>query len=168
MTPQTAVACLVEILETRSEFTQDEVYQAMVDAGVPESVADRAFKFTQIAWGRVFLDGMGIKFSQDYLCFNGAGEVLESGQLADEPYFIAAMAAAKRLPPPAGLPRLALMSSVLRAVNDALNAGSKPEDLVTGPAALFMEPATPQGMKRAARMLSERVGAHKKPWWRFW
>jgi hypothetical protein len=172
----------VDILDTPAEFTEDQVYAAMVDAGIPGPVADRAYKFTQIAWGRVFLDGLGVQFAPDYLCFDAAGEVIESGKIANQPYFVAAMAAARRQPPPAGLPRMALMSADVRTVNQALNSGSKPEDLVTGPSALFMEPPTPAGMEKVRRLLRERLSAvsrrsgseagqsasGKKPWWWFW
>lgn len=169
MTPEAAVACLVDILASRAEFTEDELYAAMADAGVPEPVADRAYKFTQIAWGRVFLDGLGVKFAPDFLCFNGRGEIIESGLLAEQSYFVAAMTAANRHPPPAGMPQFALMSSDVSAVNSALKAGSKPENLVTGPSALFMEPPTQAGIEKAQRLLSERMAAPaKKPWWRFW
>lgn len=180
MTPEAAVACLVDTLATRAEFTEDEVYTAMADAGIPAPVADRAYKFTQIAWGRVFLDGLGINFAPDYLCFNAAGEVIETGQLVEQPFFMAAMAAARRRPQPVGLPRFAQMSADVNAVNSALNNGSKPEDLVTGPSTLFMEAPTPAGLDRARRLLSERTSAAspssgsdmreptKKPWWRLW
>jgi len=169
VTPEAAVARLVDILAARADFTEDDLYAAMADAGVPDPVADRAYKFTQIAWGRVFLDGLGVKFAPDYLCFNGRGEVIESGLLAAQPYFVAAMAAAQRDPPPSGLPRFAVMSADVSAINSALNAGSKPGNLVTGPSALFMEPPTEAGIETARRLLSERVAAPaKKPWWRFW
>lgn len=96
LTPEAAVARLVEIIATRPEFDEDEVYAAMADAQIPRRIADRAYKFTQIAWAHVFLDGLGVSLAPDYLCFNAAGEVTESGQLAQQPYFVAAMDAARR------------------------------------------------------------------------
>lgn len=169
MTPEAAVAKLTEILAERPEFTEDEIYQALEQAGVPDGVADRAYKFTQIAWGRTLLDGLGVRFSPEYLCFNAEGECIESGQLAEEPYYTAALKAAAQQPPPAGLPHLAMMSADFGVVNSALNGGSNPKDLVTGPAALFMEYPTAAGMEKAQRILNERLGPEtKKPWWRFW
>ncbi len=93
MTPRAAVARLVELIDTDADFMEEDVYAAMAQAGVPASTADRAFKFTQIAFGRVFLDGMGIRFPPDYLCFNAAGDVIESGLLAEQPFFVAATTA---------------------------------------------------------------------------
>src|SRR5690349_20066983 len=54
------------------------------------AVADRAYKFAQIVWGRAFLAGLGARLSPDYLGFNSAGEVIEAGRLEEEAYFAAA------------------------------------------------------------------------------
>jgi hypothetical protein len=181
MSPETAVARLAEIIAARNEFTEDDVYTAMAAAGIPDANADRAYKFTQTAWARGFLTGLGIRFSNDYLCFNGAGEVIESGELPDQPYFAAAAQILPRYAKTPGFQRLALMSAEVNAVNDLLNAGSKPEDVVMSPAAFFMEAPTPTGMTRAQQLLSVRASGGrrtvadqpgaasvKKPWWKFW
>lgn len=174
MTPDAAVACLAEIVVSRAEFSEHEIYQAMGTAGVPEPIADRAYKFTQIAWGRVFLDGMGVRSPPDFLCFNAEGDVAESGQLAEEPYFVAAMQLAKQHSQSPGFIRLALMSADVNAVNSLLNQGSKPENLATSRAAFFLEPPTAVGMEKASRTLSQQFASTKtpakrnKPWWRFW
>lgn len=180
VSPESAVARLADIVAARREFTEDEVYAALADAGVPDALADRAYKLTQIAWGRAFLDGLGVRFSPDYVCFNAAGEVIESGPLADEPCFAAASRLAPRYAGAPGFGWLALMSSDVHAVNSALNAGSQPEDLVTAPAFVFLEPPTAAGMENAQRVISQRMAAlagpsttakpasaPRKPWWRF-
>lgn len=181
MTPEAAVARLAEIVSARAGFTEDDVYAALADAGVSDPVADRAYKFTQTAWGRASLDGLGVWFGTDYLCFNGAGEVIESGQLAEQPYFAAAARLAPRYARSPGFKAFALMSADVNAVNSALHAGSKPENLAMGPAAFFLESPTPAGMAKARQLLSQRASARKrddavdsrpaagkKPWWRFW
>jgi hypothetical protein len=179
--PETAVAWLADVIAGRDDFTEDDLYAALAEAGVPDSVADRAFKFTQTAWGRAFLDGLGVQFPADYLCFNGAGEVAESGLLADEPYYVAAAALARRYAGSPGFTKFAHMSADVAAINDALHAGSKPEDLAGGPAAFFTEPVTRAGMDKVQRLLAQRAAAGVasgpevprpaptgKPWWRFW
>jgi hypothetical protein len=157
MTPEQAVAYIIKITADIPEFFDDDVYDAMFEAGVPDEIADRAFKFTQIAWGRVCLDDLGVKSDPGYLCFNADGEIIESGLLAEEPYFIAAMAAAQRSPLPAGLVRMALMSADVHAANEQFNAGSKAEDLITGPQALFMEAPNPGAVEKAQQVLRERI-----------
>src|SRR6266540_2237247 len=96
VSPESAVAWLADIVAARPEFTEDEVYAAMADAGVPDSLADRAYKFTQVAWGRAFLAGLSVQFSPEYVCFNGSGKVVETGRLADERCFAAASRLAQR------------------------------------------------------------------------
>lgn len=181
MTPDDVVARLADIVATRTVFTEDDVYDAMSRAGVRDRDADLAYKFTQTAWGRVFLDGLGVQFGTEYLCFNGAGEVVESGVLTTQPHFIAAQRLAPRYASSPGFMHLALMSAEVNTVNSMLNAGSKPENIETGPAAFFLGPATPAGMEEAQRLLTQRMSAgpadeqrarrhvaDRKPWWRFW
>jgi hypothetical protein len=168
MTPEAAVARLFDIIAGRTEFTEDTVYAAMGESGVPGPVADRAYKFAQIACGRQLLSGMDISFSSDYTCFNAAGDAIESGRLAEQPYFAAATAAVGRYVGTPGFKRLALMAAEVHAVNELLNKGSRPEDLATSAPVLFMEPPTLAGMERVRQQLSQGVGRSKKPWWRFW
>jgi hypothetical protein len=159
MTPEAAVARLAEIVAAGGEFTEDGVYDGMAQAGLPGAVADRAYKFTQTAWARAVLGGMGVRFPPDYLCFDGQGELIECGPLDQEPYFVAAL----RLVPPyarsPGFSRLVRMSADFSAVNSALHAGSKPENLAMGPAAFFLEAATPAGVARARQVIAERAKA---------
>jgi hypothetical protein len=181
VSPETAVAWLADIVAAWDEFTEEEVYSAMADAGVADAVADRAYKFTQLAWGRALLAGLGVRFSPEYVCFNASGEVVESGRLTDERCFAAASRLAERYASTPGFKRLALMSADVNAVNNALHRGSKPEDLVTAPAFLFLEAPTAAGMEKAQGVIAqyvdalpqpsraaERKPASAKPWWRFW
>jgi hypothetical protein len=71
---------------------------------------------------RRFLDGLGVPLGSDYLCFNAAGDVIESGQ------------------------QFVLMSADVNTVNNALHAGSKPGNLVMGPAAFFTAAPTSAGL----------------------
>jgi hypothetical protein len=174
MTPEAAVAKLAEIAVARSEFSEDDIYAALAAAGLPDPMADRAYKFTQTAWGRSFLAGLGVQFSPEYVCFNASGEEIESGRLDDEPFYAAACALAKQYAKSTGFQRLALMSADVRAINELLNKGSKAKDLVTSPAILFLEAPTVAGMEKARLRIAQHMAAlpkansRKKPWWRFW
>ena len=171
VSPDTAVAWLADILASWDAFTEDGVYSALADAGAPGALADRAYKFTQVAWGRSLLAGLGVQFSPGYVCFDASGKVIESGRLGGEPCFAAASRLAKRYADAPGFKRLALMSADVHAVNEALNKGSKAADLVTTPAFLFLEAPTATGMENARRVIDQHMNAKPapaKPWWRFW
>jgi hypothetical protein len=177
VTPEEAVAHLASIVGARKEFSADDIYAAMATDGIPEAVADRAYKFTQIAWGQAFLANLGVRFAPNYFCFNSAGEVTESGLLNEEPFFCAALQVAKQ-PRSPGFARFAAMSADVSAVNAALHAGSRPENLVTDPPAIFLEAPTPDGISKARRFLAAWRGSQNrvplessspnKPWWRLW
>ena len=162
MTPEAAVARLAEIVAKSGDFTEDDIYASLAKAGVPDASADRAYKFTQTAWGRAVLAGKGVRFPPDYLCFDGRGEVIESGQLAQEPYFVAAMRLAPQYAKSPGFSRLVRMSADFGAVNSALQRGSKPGNLAMGPAAFFLEAATPEGVARAQKALAERAASARR------
>jgi hypothetical protein len=183
VSPETAVAWLADIVAPQHEFTQEDVFAAMTEAGVPDSLADRAYNFMQTAWARPVLADLGVQFSSEYVCFNASGEVVESGRLADEPCFAAASQLVRRYAGTPGFRRLALLSADIEAVNAALRQGSRPEGLVTAPAFVFLEAPTRRGMKNARRVIDEHVASLKRrgsreaqqaairparPWWRFW
>src|SRR5690348_12088528 len=90
MKPEQAVLELCTILKASPTASENEIYLALSQAGVPEPLADRTYKFTQIAWGRILLHDLGITFSDEYICFNANGDVTETGQLRQEPSFAAA------------------------------------------------------------------------------
>jgi hypothetical protein len=129
VTPVAAVTRLAEIVAASPELTEDEVYEALAAASVPEVLADRAYKFTQIAWGRVFLDGMGIDFPPDYSYTTINGDEEGEALLADEPCYNAALRLAPRYRHTPAFEPLALSSAEVLTVNDALERGSRPEDL---------------------------------------
>lgn len=172
MTPEQAVNQLVAIVVGNPALGADEIYEAMAKAGAPDDVADRAYKLMQIAWGRAFLDGLGLRFPSDYFCLNAAGQIVESGQLEEEPFFTAARHLVTEHRQSEGFAHFAKMSADVNAINAALHAGSKPENLALAPPAIFIEDPTPEGLARAREEIRRRLSAlhesPKKPWWRFW
>lgn len=155
MTPEEAITQLAEIVSANHEASEDDIYRALADAGMPDELADKGFKFTQIAWGRVFLSGRGIAFSDDYLWLDASGSLVESGQLSKEPFYIAASQLAEKYVLTPAFARLALTSADVYAVNDALTAGASLENLVTGPTCLFAAEPTEEGMERARETLEQ-------------
>jgi hypothetical protein len=180
VTPEMAVAQLIEIMNANAnpDFSEDDIYEAMAQRNIPFGFADRAFKFTQIACGRVFLNGMGIKFSPDYFCLDAWGNILDSGELSENTYFIAALQSIPKSFSVNAFKWFAMTGAEFNAVNSALNNGSKPEDLTTASPILFMEFPTEEGLQRSRQLITESItrlkesdvknSARSKPWWRFW
>ena len=166
MSPSGLVRRLFEHLAAHPEATTDETYAALAAHGSAPGAIDRAYKFAQVASGQSLVRRLGVTVSSDYLCLDGQGNVVEEGKLADEPHFAVAMELMTSPPPK----RLALTSSDVNAVNAALHAGSRPENLSTGPAIIFLEEPTAEGLARGKRELDARLGKKngRKPWWRFW
>ncbi|MEZ6108708.1 MAG: hypothetical protein R3B96_22160 [Pirellulaceae bacterium] len=157
MTPIQAIESLADVLEdSPSPFTEDDVYAGLEACGVPTAMADRAYKFALLAAGRQFLGPLGITFMDDYVCFDAAGKVIESGNVTEESF---SWPPGSRVTPSEigakPFREFALMSADVNAVNNALNADA-PARLKTAPAFLFLEPPTDAGWARAWAMSSAR------------
>jgi hypothetical protein len=120
----------------------------------PEAVA--AMRFIPLALGRaILLEGLGIALPDSYLLVNG--DAREERKLADEKFFSATAWLAPQLGADYGagvVGKVALLSSEVQAVNAALNAGSRPEDLVTSLPVVLWEAGVDD--------------APPRPWWKFW
>ena len=177
MTPDAAVSRLAELVAARPGLTEGETLDVLEAEGMPPDLANRAYKFALYAWGRVLLEGSGVRSSPDYICFDADGRVAESGRIADEPCYAAAARLAPRCAGGPGFAEFAVQSSEVHALNDALRSGSRPEDLVSAPAATFLEPPTEEGFARARRHLASLIDVPpplveqaiaRRPFWRFW
>ncbi|MCP4130839.1 MAG: hypothetical protein GY754_07640 [bacterium] len=142
---------------SKPETTVDEIYESLESAGIPPERVDRLIKFTQVAWGRVFLSEMGITFSNEYFCFGADGTVTESGQLDTETFFAYATTNVDRYKSSQAFKFLALTSADAHCVNDALNDGAKAEDLETAPAFLFLEEPDDAGLEKAQEFIAQQM-----------
>ena len=170
MNPEETVSALADIFDSLSSLTEDATYERMHAIGLPDRDADRAYKFTQIACGRLLLEGIVGRFHDEYFWLNASGETVESGRIQDEPYFSAAATLLRtRSCPWAG--NLGAMSADVAAINQLLKRGSKPGNLETGPSVLFLEMPTEEGMRKAGQLTLRDLRAPIRParaWWQFW
>jgi hypothetical protein len=152
---ETAVQAAIRLL---AEGEADNFIIILMEAeGVTAPVAERALAFVPLAFGRMLLSGMGIKFADECLMAHGGSTV--TLPLKAIPVYQAALAAAQRSQSAAEFSPVALRSSEVSAVNHTLNNGSHPQDLILGPPALTRIEAT-----------EEEIAAAKKPkrkWWPF-
>lgn len=180
---QTSVQWLADLVADWPDFTQEEIVAAVENTGADRGLATRAYFLTQVAWTQSVMAKLGVKFSPEYLCADSAGEIIETGLLAKEPYFAAAQELAPKYTGYPGFKHLVLMSADTAAIKNALRGGSNPENLVTGPTVLLLQNTTAAGMEKVNQMLRERMNVRKskehspvpksepkptKPWWRFW
>jgi len=139
----------------------DALHDALSRAGVADRMADDVAALMPIAFGRELMDGMGVEFSPEYAAPGSDGEVRIAGSLAEHPVYAAAAALA------AGMVAnrqggedfvsVAVWSAEFAAVNEALNAGSNPADLVSAPPVIVCHgPAAGQ------------PDTAKRPWWKPW
>ena len=172
MTPEEIVTALVSAA-SKSDADKDSIVAGIETAGSTFEEATTAYNFIQVAWGRCFLDGMGITFSDRYYLFNGDGDLCESGNLADREIYAHAVSVAESHKGSAAFELMAFTSAEMNSVNAALNGGSKPENLVTTPACFFLSQPTESAVEKVGRMLEEEMrrnapAAPRKPWWKFW
>jgi hypothetical protein len=162
MTAEQLVARIAAAFDVTAPPSDGAVIDNLIKSGVGDRQADVAVKLVQIACGRIFLDGLGIKFSDDYLCFDAHGKVVESGRLSQHPVFAAAMERMNSAP--LAVKYLAVMSADVQTVNKMMQKGSDPSSLATGPSALFVEVPTEAGLATARQMISETLKtSHKAP-----
>jgi len=177
-TPEAAVDTLARLLDARAPISQSDAVDALIAAGIPAEIADRAYRFTQIAWGRVLLDGLGIGFAPDYMFLNPHGKVLETGLLDDDPCYQAALKLAPTYRQAPAFRAIAPTSSEVNAINSMLNQGSKPENLQLTTAFFFLGDPSPIGLTRVRQLIHgqaktelAKLGKTPKwirPWWQFW
>jgi hypothetical protein len=173
--------------------TTDAAAALLESRGVPPGLVDRLEPFVPLALGRALVGDMGPKFSADYLRVRADGGA-ERLRLMREPVFARTSALVPELmsgelAEPART--LALAGSEIHAFNAALNAGSKPYNLVLFPPVIPDRGAGPELVDRAVRQLHEQpppprqppgpprrtesppATPHEekkraRPWWRFW
>ena len=152
---ETAVAAAIRLL---AEGEADNFIVVLMETeGVTAPVAERAVAFVPLAFGRLLLSGMGITFAEE--CLMAHGESTVTLPLKTIPVYQAALAAAQQSQSAAEFSPVALRSSEVAAVNNALNNGSQPQKLILGPPVLTGVEAT-----------EEEIAAAKKPkksWWPF-
>lgn len=173
-TTDEAIGQFAKAIELSPDATDGDLINTLASNGVVESVAERVVRFTPVAFGRQLLDGLGITFSDEYWRFDAMGKVVQSGNLSEDDVFTAATTTAPTFTQSPSFQTIALSSSEVSAVNQALNGGSNPADLVAGPVVIFDEQPTPMGITRAqdriqASLQSEASpNAPDKPWWKVW
>jgi hypothetical protein len=161
MTADELVVSIAAVFDDDNPPGDVAVVKALVESGVPERQADIAVKLVQIACGRILLDGLGIQFSDLYLCFDSQGREVERGALSRHAVFTAALV--RMMSAPRALELLAITSAEVQTVNTLLHQGADPADLMTGPSALFVEVPTEAGLAAGNAVVMEMLKKRVNP-----
>lgn len=164
---------LLAVAASEPEASDCSWYQALVADNVSPSVAERLIAFVPIAFGELLL--AEAKHSPAYRLMNGGQPGPERKLMSEPAYAIAKEMADRVTNDPvqrAGLEALALRSACVNAANDALNRGSRLENLHFTPSVVFLgrfspEPASAPAEPAPSPGETSPAGAGK-PWWKFW
>jgi hypothetical protein len=157
--------------------SDEELLSGLCSLGLPADQALEAVRFIPIAFARHFLDGMGITFSERYWVFSPAGKEVSSGSLTSNPIFHMASELAPKLLTKPAIEQIVFRSAEANSVNQALNSGSKSQNLQLAPVVLFTGTPTAMGLELAQSKISsflrnelakEPIVQAKKSWWRIW
>ena len=140
------VESTVKIFRANPHLDADEILQLIIDTGVERRLAIHLVALLPLAYGRVLLSDTGALFPNTYLCLGKPGK----GRLDELPLWGEAIAFAQNDAEP--FFPIASRSPEVRAADQALRDGKKPESLVWAPPA-FLWPIEPipglgEGAKR--------------------
>jgi hypothetical protein len=155
MNVATAIRLAVPILAEHGRTDSGLVAVWLIRAGLSRQHAHDAERFIPLAFGRQILAGMGVELPDSYIRVRAVDGRREEKPLAEEPFYRDALKAAPILGSELGgdvFTNVALLSSELQAVNEALNAGASPEGLVASPPLIEWN----------------RPPSSPPPWWKFW
>jgi hypothetical protein len=126
----------VAALHRLQDRSDADIVRDLVSQGASAADAERLVDFAPIAFGRPVLEKLGVRASDEGVIVGADGE--RTFRLVDDPIFADALALARAAYTQGSMPAdvfkaLALRGAELRAVNDALTAGSRKEDLALSP-----------------------------------
>lgn len=164
MTVSEAVRRAVPVFISNPDADVYDIRAGLVGAGIPTDLAADIVDFLPLAVARAMMDGMGIRFADEYVRQAPGGRVLGRKKLDDEPVYREGMAIAGELSGIGDETFVALVrrSPEYRAVSKALDAGADPASLEYDPPTLTAagdDRRFPGGLPG---------GQTTKAWWQFW
>ena len=131
---QETVRLAVALLTQHPPLDDAGVVELLVQSGVALPTAHDLTAFVPLGFTRALLGTSGVTFQPTYVRIHPHTQTPTRYRLADEPIFVAAYALGQQMMAPgsdrAHFFAVAGRSAEMRALNQALHAGSKIEDLV--------------------------------------
>lgn len=151
-----AIRRAVPVLAQYGTVDEDIRRVWLIRNGLSRAEAEMAVRFIPLAFAREILAGTGVTLSDTYIRLRADGSQ-EEHALAGEPFFKASAYLASIILKEIGgdaFTAIVCLSSEFDAVNQALNAGSSPHDLIASPPVITWT--------------DELAAWTPRPWWKFW
>lgn len=162
---QQEIALTVQIIRSHLNSSDEEILEVLIANGINRHVAVQLVMLLPLAYGRAGLASSGVRFSDYYTCMGHNGRPGRECKLNSLAVWNESIAFAKKeiSSGASGDAVLAIAgrSPETNAINQALHAGEKLEDLVISPPA-FIWPEFDSSTH--ADLCSETA----RPWWQFW
>jgi hypothetical protein len=134
--PEERIRRAVAVLRKLANSDDRQVYSALIESDIQPEMAEKLVMFLPIAYGRVLLKKMGIRFSNQFKRALNDGTLVEHA-FADEPIW-SAVVECPREEVSGGISGehlicVAARSAEFDAANQLLNGGSGPENIVLTP-----------------------------------
>jgi hypothetical protein len=147
----------IPVFANNANASFDELRSALSGAGMSNDEAGAVLEFVPLAFGRAFLDGMGIEFADYYIRLDDKGKERQRKKLVSEALYFEAVMLAPQVMLTNGqeaFTAVAIRSAEVQAINNALNQGVDPNGLVASPPVMMWGGGD--------------SGGDAKPWWKFW
>jgi hypothetical protein len=165
MSVREAILLAIPVFASRARGGLYAIRKGIEEAGVPRQLAAEIVEFLPLALARALLAGMGIHFEEHYVRQTARGCVIGQKLLWDEVVFREGLAIANEISGDGdAFVAVASWSVEYRAVNEAMNAGSRPEDLRCASPIIFAE----YDDERSFDNTSGGIQPRAKLWWQFW
>jgi hypothetical protein len=167
MTVREAIALALPVFVAHAGSGLFVIREELERVGVPRRLAAEIVEFLPLALARALLDGMGVHFEDHYVRQTASGNIIGEKLLTDEPVFREGLALANEVSVD-GAVYLAVAgwSAEYRAINQAMNSGSRPEDLRCAPPVVFAEHEDERRFDDTSGGVQPR--ARGRAWWQFW
>jgi hypothetical protein len=132
-----AIEKALVVFANHENSNDEDLEKALEKMGIPLSLAYKLSEFMPLAFGRIFMKDLGVAFQQDFVRYViSEGKIVKKHQakldnevVYKEAYKIASRMFSKRISVEE-FQVVAFRSAEFRVVNEMLNKGSKPENIV--------------------------------------
>ncbi|CAN5178484.1 hypothetical protein BH20ACI1_BH20ACI1_32270 [soil metagenome] len=140
---------------------------AIKNSDIPLPLGEKILEFMPLAFGRAFMNDLGVGFKDEYVRYifdDGKTVVKQRRKLKNEPVFVESLKIASEIISKRSAGKdfqsVAFTSAEFRTVNEMMNKGSEPQNLV------LTEPY----LQWREELADEKIldSEQEKNWWKFW